>query len=87
MITVSEEARPLRETFDEVAECYDRARPRYPDRLIDEVVALTGVHAGDRVLEVGCGTGLATRQLSERGLRVTCVELGASLADAARTSP
>jgi len=33
-----------------------------------------------RVLEIGCGTGQATRPLAERGLAVVCVELGADLA-------
>jgi SAM-dependent methyltransferase len=32
------------------------------------------------VLEIGCGTGQATRALAERGLRIVCVELGAALA-------
>ena len=43
-----------------------------------------GLRAGDRVLEVGSGTGIATTPLLERGLVVTCVELGANLAEIAR---
>ena len=39
---------------------------------------------GDRVLEVGCGTGRGTVGLAERGLDVLCVELGAELAAVAR---
>jgi SAM-dependent methyltransferase len=48
------------------------------------LVRLTGVRGGDHVLEIGCGTGKATRPLAERGLQVTCVELGAGLAAQAR---
>ena len=73
-----------RSTFDTVAELYDAARPRYPDDLIDAVVRLCGLHVGDRVLEVGSGTGIATAPLLERGLVVTCIELGARLAEVAR---
>lgn len=40
--------------------------------------------AGDRVLEVGCGTGQATRSLAERGLKVHALELGPELAALAR---
>jgi cyclopropane fatty-acyl-phospholipid synthase-like methyltransferase len=50
--------RPLRERFDEDAERYDRARPRYPSALLDEVMALAHLRPGSRVLEIGCGTGL-----------------------------
>jgi SAM-dependent methyltransferase len=73
-----------RTTFDEVAELYDRARPTCPDELFDDLVELTGLHRRSRVLEVGCGTGKATLPLAGRGLRVTCVELGSSLAAVAQ---
>ena len=33
---------------------------------------------------MGCGTGQATRPLARRGFRITCIELGAGLAAAAR---
>ena len=61
-------------------ELYDRARPTYPDEVFDDLVALAGLDRGDRVLEVGPGTGKATRPLAERGLRVVGVELGEGLA-------
>lgn len=76
--------RERRTTFDEVAELYDRARPTYPDALFDDLVQIADLGPGSRILEVGCGTGKATVPLVERGLDVTCVELGASLAAVAR---
>jgi SAM-dependent methyltransferase len=80
-----EDRRPvLRLTFDSAAELYDRARPRYPEALFDAVARLCGLRPGDHVLEVGSGTGIATRPLVERGLVVTCVELGESLVAVAR---
>lgn len=71
-------------TFDEVAELYARGRPRYPDVVIDDVVELGGFGPGTRIVEIGCGTGQATASLAERGVDVTCVELGARLAEVAR---
>jgi SAM-dependent methyltransferase len=72
--------RELRTTFDAEAELYERARPSYPDELFDDLVELAGLKARSRVVEVGCGTGKATLPLAGRGLRITCVELGTSLA-------
>lgn len=72
--------RERRATFDRAAELYERARPGYPDELIDDVVALAELRPSSRVVEIGCGTGKATLPLAGRGLRITCVELGASLA-------
>jgi len=72
--------RERRATFDRAAELYERARPGYPDELIDDVVALAELRPRSRVVEIGCGTGKATLPLAGRGLRMTCVELGASLA-------
>ncbi|WP_436530383.1 class I SAM-dependent methyltransferase [Actinoplanes sp. HUAS TT8] len=73
----------LRETFDEDAERYDRARPRYPAQTFDDLAA-AGAAPGARVLEIGCGTGQATVSLAERGYRIVAVELGADLAAVAR---
>ena len=52
--------------------------------MFDDLVRLGGLAAGDRVVEIGSGTGQATVPLAERGLRVTAVELGAALAAVAR---
>jgi protein-L-isoaspartate O-methyltransferase len=72
--------RERRASFDRAAELYERARPEYLGELIDDVVALAELQPGSRVVEIGCGTGKATLPLAGRGLRITCVELGASLA-------
>jgi SAM-dependent methyltransferase len=74
----------LRRTFDQQAELYQKARPDYPEEVFDELSALAGLRPGSRVLEIGCGTGQATRPLARRGCRVVCVELGEHLAAVAR---
>jgi SAM-dependent methyltransferase len=61
-----------------------RARPPLPEGLVETIVELSGLPAGGRVLEVGCGTGSATRAFAERGYQVVAVELGAELAAHAR---
>jgi SAM-dependent methyltransferase len=72
------------ESFNQIANLYDRARPWYPPELVTDLLALAGVRSGDRVLEIGCGTGQLTVPLAERGLRITALEPGANLAALAR---
>jgi SAM-dependent methyltransferase len=74
----------LRSTFDQAAELYDRARPRYPPALFEDLAKLTGIGPGSRVLEIGPGTGQATVPLAERGCQIVAVELGSQLAAVAR---
>jgi len=70
--------------FDEAAEAYQRTRPVCPPQLFDDLVGLAGLRSGDRVAEIGCGTGQATVPLAERGMTVTAVEPGGNLAAVAR---
>lgn len=57
-------------SFGTDAERYDRARPTYPAALVDDLVA----DKPSRVLDVGCGTGIASRLLTERGCKVVGIE-------------
>lgn len=75
-----------RRTFDEVADLYASARRPYPDEVVDDLVRLAGLARDSAVVEIGCGTGQATLPLAARGLKITCVELGARLAGIARRS-
>lgn len=68
------------ESFGSVAAQYDRSRPPYPDPLILDVAA----RGARDVLDVGCGTGKASRLLAARGLRVLGVEMDAAMANVAR---
>jgi SAM-dependent methyltransferase len=71
-------------SFDRVAEAYDIYRPGYPDALVDFVISASGLGAGGQILEVGCGTGKATRLFADRGFTMVCIEPGGNLADVAR---
>ena len=77
-------ARQYGTVFDEVADEYDRIRPTYPDELVDRACRVAGLGAGDRVLEIGCGSGQLTRSLVARGLHVTALEPGQNLIALAR---
>jgi SAM-dependent methyltransferase len=77
-------AAALRGGFDADADAYQRTRPVCPAPLFDDLIRPAGLAPGDRVLEIAPGTGQATLPLAERGLGVTAVELGPSLAALAR---
>lgn len=69
--------------FGEVAELYERSRPSYPAALIDDVLALAPLD-GRRAVEVGAGTGKATRLFAARGVAVVAIEPSAEMAAVAR---
>lgn len=65
--------------FEQVVDEYDDARPDYPDQVFLALGEAIGGLSGAQVVEVGAGTGIATRQLIARGARVTAVELGPAM--------
>ena len=59
---------------------YDAGRPDYPDRVYEILLERCGLGPGARVLEIGPGTGIATRHLLAAGAEVVAVEPDSSLA-------
>lgn len=51
-----------------------RGRPPYAETVIDQIVALAGTEPGDRVCDIGAGTGHLSVHLVARGLTVDAVE-------------
>ena len=75
----------LAATFDTAAELYEQVRPGYPGELFDDLAQLSRQPGpGARVLEIGTGTGQATRSLLDRGWTVVTLEPGRELAAVAR---
>lgn len=64
-------------SFDAVVADYAAGRPEYPDAVYD---ALEPLDAGI-VVEGGCGTGLASRALAERGARLVVFDLGPQMVE------
>ncbi|MER7370836.1 class I SAM-dependent methyltransferase [Nonomuraea wenchangensis] len=75
------EARQTAESFGVDAERYDRARPAYPEALIQRIIAAS---PGPDLLDVGCGTGIEARQFLAAGRTVLGVEPDARMAAFAR---
>jgi SAM-dependent methyltransferase len=68
------------DSFGDDAEQYDRARPPYPPELIDELL----VGRPHTVLDVGCGTGIASRLFMAQGCEVLGLEPDPRMAAVAR---
>lgn len=60
-------------SFGSVASAYERFRPGYPEELVDDVLAYAG-RPVRTALEIGAGTGKATRVFARRGIAVTATE-------------
>lgn len=74
-------------SFGAVAEAYERFRPGYPADLFDTVMAYAA-RPVRTALEIGAGTGKATRLLARRGVAVTATEPdGAMLAELRKHVP
>jgi ubiquinone/menaquinone biosynthesis C-methylase UbiE len=83
-MSINKSSQRRRECFDDVADLYDKARPGYPADLLRDLIELTGVGPGRRILEIGCGTAQLTVPLAQTGASLVAVELGANLARIAR---
>ncbi len=66
--------------FESVAASYGSARPPYPSVLYDTLAQHGVIGAGRRILEIGAGSGEATKELVRRGSAVVAVEPGPGLA-------
>jgi len=74
-------------SFGVVAEAYERFRPGYPAEFFDLVMRYAG-RPVLTALEIGAGTGKATRLFAQRGVTVTATEPdGAMLAELRKHVP
>jgi SAM-dependent methyltransferase len=60
-------------SFGAVAEAYERYRQGYPAELVDTVMTYAG-RSLPTALEIGAGTGKATRLFAQRGVTVTATD-------------
>lgn len=75
------DARDVAESFGVDAARYDRARPRYPAEMVARIVAAA---PGPEALDVGCGTGISSRQLQAAGCHVLGLDVDERMAAFAR---
>ncbi len=76
------QAAELAQVFGQVAQRYERWRPSYPGEVIDWVAERC---PGKSALEVGAGTGKATRSFVERGFHVVASDPDSAMVDVGRS--
>lgn len=69
------------EPYKGIAGIYEDIRPSYPEKLIQDIIKKTDLNLGDRLLEIGAGTGKATVQFAAKGFKVHAIELGKDMAE------
>jgi ubiquinone/menaquinone biosynthesis C-methylase UbiE len=72
--------------FDEIANLYKAARPDYPEALIEDVVSYADLKPNHKILEVGCGTGQATKSFAKRSSSIVAIDPGPEMLRGARES-
>lgn len=60
--------------YTPVVEAYDRGRPRYPEALIQRAIEAAHLSPDSTILEVGCGSGIATINFAQLGCAIDAVE-------------
>jgi trans-aconitate methyltransferase len=71
-------------TFDTDAGLYEKMRPGYPKSIFRKLERRANLNSRSKILEIGCGTGQATKDLVNISRHITCVEPGVNLMAAAK---
>lgn len=71
---------------DGFADVYDASRPAPPDSLLDLLMLVARTDRPRLVVDVGCGTGLATRPWADRAEQVVGVEPNPRMVERARAA-
>jgi SAM-dependent methyltransferase len=74
------ESNALSRQFDDAAQLDDEVRPRYPEAIVEHIIAFAALPTSGHIFEVGCGTGRMTLPFAQRGYTMLALEQGERLA-------
>ncbi|MEL6438611.1 MAG: methyltransferase domain-containing protein [Cyanobacteria bacterium J06621_8] len=75
------------ERFSDRAQNYAKYRPSYPTAAIDCILAGLGESSQLVAADIGAGTGISSRLLGDRGIRITAIEPNTAMRQAAMLHP
>lgn len=78
------EEKRFESSFDKFAGIYDDVRPSYPGELFEDIRMICNPTKLSGILEIGTGTGIATKLLLDFHLPVTTIEPGENLLNIAK---
>jgi ubiquinone/menaquinone biosynthesis C-methylase UbiE len=70
--------------YSQVAEAYDRTRPRYPSSIMARMQTVAELQPKKKVLEIGSGPGIASLELAKLGVQMVCLEPSLAACELAR---
>ncbi len=73
------------ERFTGLAQLYSQFRPSYPGEALNFIIDRCRLNEHSDLVDVGCGTGIASRQFAERGIPVIGIEPNAEMRRQAQT--
>jgi ubiquinone/menaquinone biosynthesis C-methylase UbiE len=73
-----------RKSFGAVSEKYQRVRPNYPQKAIDDILKLSAIKKSGKILELGCGSGKATWPFAQKVYAIDALDISQSLVDIAK---
>jgi SAM-dependent methyltransferase len=73
--------------FSGLADVYARFRPAYPAVAINLIVTRCGLGPRSLLIDVGCGTGISSRLIAERGVPVIGIEPNEEMRRKAESEP
>jgi len=71
--------RTLKNLFGKVSDVYDSARPGYHDKLITDIISISGINKTSSILDVGCGSGKATKLFGQKGYNILGIDISYEL--------
>ena len=60
--------------YSEVAQAYERTRPRYPAKILARLQEIAQLHSAKAMLEIGTGPGIASVEFAKMGVQMICLE-------------
>lgn len=71
-------------SFDVYAGNYHSVRPGYPGQMYEDIKTACAIEENSELLEIGAGSGIATKELAKFGCNIVGIEPGTKLVDIAK---